>query len=316
MVSENEPLTEASGFQTLLCSDDFGAWQTVVSSTLGHHHSRLQSGSHSFSARIGCAVVDEYPVLSIQGTGRLDLLREQCADAVLWLPQEGLMQETINGVEVLAEPGTALLFRPGDVMHGLSADLVRGVSILIPPHQLSQLQLASPLLREGLAQQQLISAAHDLVAAAAMGKPDASCAAERFADALAQDLRPPDLQDKRERVTATRRRSLVVEACIWMQERLAERFSVVELSEALDVSVRTVQNSFQTELGCSPMAELKRLRLRQLRTQLLDPELDSLSISALMNQAGLLACGVTAADYERWCGELPRRTRRRLWHRR
>jgi len=32
-----------------------------------------------------------------------------------------------------------------------------------------------------------------------------------------------------------------------------------------------------------------------------------------MSRAGLLACGMTAADYRRWCGESPRRTRRHNW---
>ncbi len=94
-----------------------------------------------------------------------------------------------------------------------------------------------------------------------------------------------------------------------MRDRLAERFSVVELSAALNVSVRTMQTSFLTELGCSPMAELKRMRLDQLRQLLLDVELHQHSVAELMTQAGLLACGTTSADYQRWCGELPRVTR-------
>ena len=98
-------------------------------------------------------------------------------------------------------------------------------------------------------------------------------------------------------------------ACAWMRDRLAERFSVVELSAAMNVSVRTIQTSFQAELGCSPMAELKRMRLHQLRQLLLDPELNGHSVAELMRMAGLLACGVTAADYREWCGETPRRTR-------
>ena len=94
-----------------------------------------------------------------------------------------------------------------------------------------------------------------------------------------------------------------------MEAHLAERFSVVELSQALAVSVRTLQYSFQQELGHAPMVEAKRLRLRQLRRFLLDPGQQHHSIAALMDASGLLACGITAADYRRWCGESPKRTR-------
>ena len=51
-------------------------------------------------------------------------------------------------------------------------------------------------------------------------------------------------------------------------------------------------------------------QLRQLRRLLQDPDHKHRSISELMEASGLLACGITAADYRRWCGESPRRTRR------
>lgn len=57
------------------------------------------------------------------------------------------------------------------------------------------------------------------------------------------------------------------------------------------------------------MEELKRMRLQRLRQLLLDPQPNHQSVAALMEKAGLLVCGVTAADYRRWCGELPRQTR-------
>jgi AraC-like DNA-binding protein len=256
------------------------------------------------------AQVDEFQLLWLQGSGQLELVRDQCCGGVLWLPLEGLMHETINGVEHLAEPGTALLFQPGDSMVGRTAEAISGVSIVLPQHYLAGEGPYSPLLRQGVMAQRLIQAAWDLVEVAANQPKGNSFAAERLVDALQQVCHPlsPDLQP--ERITAKRRRALVADACDWMLDRLADRFSVVELSAAMHVSVRTLQTSFQTELGCSPMAELKRMRLHQLRKFLLNPEFRHQSVAALMNQAGLLACGVTAADYLRWCGELPRRTRR------
>lgn len=281
----------------------------MLANTLGHHSSRLRPGSQPFEAQIRSGGVDDFQVLWLQGTGQLELQREQCGDGVLWLPLNGLIQETINGQEHLAEPGTALLFLPGDVMEGLTTDAVSGVSIVVPEHYLLGSGPISPLFRWGVVAQQLIKAGWELVEAAALEPMGASFAAERLVDALLQGCNPSRSPQQRERVTTIRRRALVGDACAWMEDRLADRFSVVELSAALNVSVRTVQTSFLAELGCSPLAELKRMRLRQLRLLLLDPELNHHSVAELMKQAGLLACGVTAADYRGWCGEPPHRTR-------
>ncbi len=110
----------------MLHTHDFGEWEAAVTNTLGHHRSQIRPGSLAFEAQIRGAQVDEFQVLWLHGTGQLELQREQCGDAVLWLPIQGLMQETINGEEYVAEPATALLFQPGDVMKGLSTDEVSG----------------------------------------------------------------------------------------------------------------------------------------------------------------------------------------------
>jgi AraC-like DNA-binding protein len=256
------------------------------------------------------AQVEEFQVLWIEGNGQLELIREQCGDGVLWLPFQGMIQEMINGDVHLAEPGTALLFRPGDTMSGLTAESISGVSIVLPHRYLTGKSIHTPLFYKGLIAQQLIRAGWELVEAAAKQPEGAGFTAERLVNALQQVGDPINPDQQKERVTAARRRALVADACDWMLARLAERFSVVDLSAAMNVSVRTVQTSFQAELGCSPMAELKRLRLHKLRNLLLDPALNHYGVAELMSRAGLLACGMTAADYRRWCGESPRRTRR------
>jgi hypothetical protein len=59
------------------------------------------------------------------------------------------------------------------------------------------------------------------------------------------------------------------------------------------------------------MAEAKRLRLQRLRSLLLDPSHDQRRVTDQMVAAGLIASGVTSADYRNWCGESPRQTRLR-----
>ena len=297
------------GWRPLLQSKDFGEWESAVANSLGHHRSRLVSNSLPFEASIRCSSVDEFSVLLLQGRGQVELLREQVDHAVLWMPLQGLSQETINGTEHLAEPGMALLFRPGDEMCGLTSEEISGVSILLPAQALRRWGTDSPLLYQGTPQRALIKSAWALVASAALQPQGAAHAAEAFVDALHRYGHATGPNKGHERVTARRRRELLAEAAEWMEQHLATRFSVEELSKAMEVPIRTLQDSFQRDLGCTPMALAKRLRLQRLRLLLQDPEFKSMSIAGLTEASGLLACGVTARDYRRWCGETPRRTR-------
>ncbi|WP_398330149.1 helix-turn-helix domain-containing protein [Vulcanococcus sp.] len=282
-----------------------------MANTLGHHRSRLLPGSGPFEALMRGGALDEFQVLMIQGRGQVELLREQRGHGVLWLPLMGFTQENINGREYLAEPGMALLFRPGDALHGCTSEDLLGISILIPERHLQGIGGPSPLIDHGPLQRKVINASRQLSEAAAWQPRGATHSAAVLVETLHQWCNPAQAGQRDERLSSRRRRNTVAEACHWMQAHLTERFSVVELSQAMGVSIRTLQYAFQEELGHTPMAEAKRLRLRQLRHLLQQPNLLEQSIAKLMEASGLLACGGTAAEYRRWCGESPRQTRQK-----
>ncbi|MCT0208190.1 helix-turn-helix domain-containing protein [Synechococcus sp. CS-1332] len=304
-------LFEAPGLSTVLRSDDFGAWDSLVAGTLGHHRSRLLPGSPPFKAHIRWGAVAEFEVLLLHGSGRVELQRQQGGHGVLWLPLQGLTQEWVNGVERVAEPGMALLFRPGDAMQGFTSDTITGLSILIPEACLQGAAPPSPLLDQGPVPRRLIAAGLQLAMAAAWRPEGSEHAAAALEEALQHWSHPPDSVRRRERLTGCRHRETVAEACRWMEAHLCRRFSLEELGLAMDLSVRTLQYGFREQLGRSPMAELKRRRLRRLRQLLQVADHDHHSVAELMQAAGLLACGATAADYGRCWGESPRRTRQR-----
>ncbi|MEB3200534.1 MAG: helix-turn-helix domain-containing protein [Synechococcaceae cyanobacterium] len=301
---------QGNGLATALCTDDFGCWEAAVASTLGHHRSERLQVSVPFAAHFRVGQVGGVGILHINGRGRLRLIREQQGLSVLWLPLRGMTAERINGQPLLAEPGTGLLYQPGDAMDSQTSEELEGLSLLIPTDRHQPLQnLASPLLAAGPLDQAVLSSARQLAVAAACQPAGMEHAADRFSEALRawSDLhRPPG---RRERITARRRRETVQQAREWMTARLEQRFGVEELSGVLQLSTRQLQYSFLQELGRSPMAEAKRLRLQRLRHLLLDPEQDRRSIAELMQASGLIASGVTSADYRHWCGESPRRTR-------
>jgi len=306
----NHDALHGAGLATVLNTQDFACWETAVATILGHHRSELLSPTKPFQVHFRLGQVGAFSVLHLQGRGRLRLSREQCEQSVLWLPLRGISEERINGQSWLAEPGTGLLFQPGDVMEGETSETIEGLSILIPPgiHRRPS-RSGSPLLAAGPVHQRILASARALAVAAALQVAGAELAADQLTELLREWSDRQEQPFHRERLTARRRRDTVESARQWMAARLPERFSLEDLSQAVGVSPRQLQYSFQEEQGRSPMAEAKRLRLQRLRSLLLDPSHDQRRVTELMVAAGLIASGVTSADYRNWCGENPGQTR-------
>ena len=293
-----------------LDTEDFGRWEAAVATTLGHHRSELLSFHDPFRACFRIGQLGGYGVLHLRGRGRVRLSREQHHHSVLWLPMRGMTQETINGDTWLAEPGTGLLFVPGDGMVGDTSQELEGLSILIPKTLTPRLgRPGQRLLAQGPLEQAILASARQLAAAAAGQPLGATHAADQLTDALQAWQIWHDQPPSRERLTSRRRRDTIQQARQWMAARLEDRFELADLSEAVGISPRQLQYSFLQELGRSPMVEAKRLRVQRLRSLLLDPSQNHRSIAELMAAAGLIASGVTSADYRHWCGESPRQTR-------
>ncbi len=179
-------------------------------------------------------------MLLLHGWGRVELQRQQGGHGVLWLPLEGLTQEWVNGVERVAEPGMALLFRPGDAMRGFTSDTITGLSILIPEVCLQGAAPPSPLLGQGPVPRRLIAAGLQLAMAAAWRPEGSENAAAALEEALQQWSHPPDCDRRRDRLTARRHHQTVAGSCRWMEDHLCRRFSLAELGLAMGISVRTL----------------------------------------------------------------------------
>lgn len=307
------PHFKAAGLQPLLDTTDFEAWSLAVGSSLGEHRSDLCSHGNAFGSRMAFGQSQGLQLLHIQGHGevRLDRVQGEHA-AVLWLPLQGISQEEINGTIVVSEPGMALLMRPGDVLKGRTSHHLEGLSILLPPERITP--DLPRLLDMGSHHRAFIAAAHRFAEGLAAGTGQGQVGADALLDQLEQWQLTvlAQLGGQHERLTAARRRSYVGEASTWMRDHLHNSFDVAQVSAAINISLRMLQYAFLKETGQTPMAYAKRLRLRSLRALLQDPGNQARSIAALMETAGLLACGATAADYRSYCGETPRQTRQAI----
>lgn len=159
----------------------------------------------------------------------------------------------------------------------------------------------------------LIQTTRRLAKAAARRDPTSTILAAEVLDQLAATL--PRLAGgisggRAWSLPARKRWELVVEASRWMEAHLQEGFRVADLAAALQTPVRTLQSSFAQDLGRSPLAHARLLRLHALRRRLQEARCRQkpVPIAAQMAACGLPACGETARAYRALFGELPRQT--------
>ena len=100
-----------------------------------------------------------------------------------------------------------------------------------------------------------------------------------------------------------------------LADRLYEPWSVERLASAVGLSGRTLHRVVRRELGVSPMALLRRVRLAQARADLEAPGRET-SVTSVAFDCGFNHLGRFAREYARRFGESPsetlRRARRRL----
>lgn len=98
--------------------------------------------------------------------------------------------------------------------------------------------------------------------------------------------------------------STVRRAAWFIDEHADEDLSADRLSRACGVTPRALQYSFRRDLGCTPMAYLRRVRLDLVRQALRDGS----TVSDAAAQYGFSNPGRFAAFYRQLFGENPRDT--------
>jgi AraC-like DNA-binding protein len=296
---------------------------------LGDHRSELlnsrdEQATLGFEAHLQVGHIGDIGVVAIEGAGRTRLDRHQApGHAVLWLPLSGWVRETVNGEEVLAEPGMAMLCRPGLHLLGESSARLRGVSLLVPSERLVAMgfspapMASSPppvLIGSGPQARAVIDQALRLVALLGRSGSRGAWSAEEETEHLLEALltweaaQSPSLHDQ---PPPSRSAAVVAEAEAWMQAHLHQPLRVPDLARQLSLTPRSLQLAFQRELGCTPMQRLKRLRLQALHRLLERPELGAQPLQHLLAGVGLPGYGRTRAEFRDWCGSSPQELRHR-----
>ncbi|MGZ9722196.1 AraC family transcriptional regulator [Rhizobium miluonense] len=114
-------------------------------------------------------------------------------------------------------------------------------------------------------------------------------------------------------IQAARPRNLK-RALDWIQAHLGEEFTVLDIARNAGQSVRSLQLSFQQNVGMNPLNYVQRLRLQQIHHELLHGDADE-NISDIAARWGFSHMGYFAARYRALYGVSPsstRASRRRL----
>lgn len=94
----------------------------------------------------------------------------------------------------------------------------------------------------------------------------------------------------------------------WIQAHLGDEFTVLDIARNAGQSVRSLQLSFQHNMGMNPLNYVQRLRLQQIHHDLLYGNLDE-NISEIATRWGFSHMGYFAARYRAMYGVSPSSTR-------
>jgi hypothetical protein len=199
----------------------FEEWSDHLTATIGHHSSTPLSPEIPFSATMKVFEWDEVSVVQLSGSSSIRLHRHQPDDrVVIWLPVEGWVQERVNGEMRCAEPGTAMVFLPGDELVGETSRSLCGTSLILPRSRFGNLDswkdCANRHISEGSEAISLLECAHELAEAFISD----SSAKQHLVKALADQLlywricQYPHPEDNSYR--PSERRAVIASAREWM----------------------------------------------------------------------------------------------------
>ncbi|MEU4194200.1 helix-turn-helix domain-containing protein [Kribbella sp. NPDC026611] len=113
----------------------------------------------------------------------------------------------------------------------------------------------------------------------------------------------PGVVDRRDAHPRTVQRALA-----FMESHLDQGIGIADIATAAGVTVRAVQIAFRTHLGTTPLDHLRRLRLAEVRTELLAADPSEQTVAQVAARWGFHHHGRLAAAYQQAYGELPSAT--------
>lgn len=125
------------------------------------------------------------------------------------------------------------------------------------------------------------------------------------------DTQPSDLEYLTERDYRQIAPSCVRKVEEYVKEHIRDDIFMEDLVRASGVSGRTLFRVFRQFRRMSPMAYLRVVRMRHIRSNLLCPSAQDVTVTFVLSRWGIKQFGRFAAEYRHKYGELPSQTLRR-----
>ncbi|WP_326834702.1 helix-turn-helix transcriptional regulator [Amycolatopsis rhabdoformis] len=170
---------------------------------------------------------------------------------------------------------------------GRAADIRTGPALDPGPWDAVTRFVVREVLPHGLVTAPLGSSVAQLVAVAALGSFGAPAVVRRHANAAA----------------------VVRRACEYIDAHADAATGLLDIAAAADVAPRTLQDHFREQLGTSPTARLRQVRLERVHAELLAGQ--GKSVAEVASRWGFGNLGRFAADYRRTFGTTPSEDLRR-----
>jgi hypothetical protein len=191
---------------------------------------------------------------------------------VLWLPNQGVVEERVKGGTLQPHPGMGLWIRPNTALVGRIHGQCGGISIVVPTTLLAGDDEqgyrvdaeAGPMLLNPFSRQrsgavvQLLRLASQLVESVEAG--GAGSRLQFLTDSLIDQLQAWDRVAPWSGVRLPRAEQHCRDAEDWILKHRDRPFSVADVAAALHLSQRTLQASFRAEREMSPAQAIQRLR--------------------------------------------------------
>lgn len=137
---------------------------------------------------------------------------------------------------------------------------------------------------------------------------DSPLGASLFQEALIAAFAQSWPKSAQKTVIQTARPRNLKRALDWIQGHLGDEFTVLDIARNAGQSVRSLQLSFQQNMGMNPLNYVQRLRLQQIHHDLLHGDADE-NISEIAARWGFSHMGYFAARYRALYGVSPSSTR-------
>lgn len=311
---------------TKLRGTDLCIVESMVSGLIEPRRIRPCAGRSALDIRVSHVAMSFGHLFGVQHGAAVHATSAPIASWQIMVPLRGRLLGHADGAEIVAAPGSALVYAPQDHLNTYWSEGCVALVLSVSADRLGALARATlpGFALDGMPARSLmpLSGGSGRSFANALGvicqeSVDADSAFNRglTAGSLEETLLLSLLlaQQQNAPAAATRgacvsRQAYVGRALDYIDAHRADDVTLADLVRAAGVSARTLQYGFMEQFGVGPMTYLKESRMRCIRDALREAPPGSLSVGDAAAQWGFYNGSTFARLYRRMFGELPSET--------